>query len=374
MKVVMLLGHSSGGIGTHVAHLAAALRAQGEHVTVVAPVDTAGRFDLGAVQTWWPAARPPRALRDCIRGVGQLRRLVAASDVLHAHGHQAGLVAALVCLTVHRPPRLVVSWHNAVLAESGRLRITSLARRFVAWRADLVTGASSDLVQEAIGLGARAAALAPVPSPRVPRLLALAPADRDARAHEAARLLVPTGVEHPPGRPLVLTISRVAAQKNLPVLIAAAARLDVACTWVVIGAGDPGLIQILQEEAEAAASPVSLLGARSDVEAWLRAAEVFVLPSQWEARALVVQEAMAAGTPVIAADVGGLHDLVQGCGLLVPVGDATALAAEVQRVLTSAPLREDLVSRGRRAAAALPDARDMVANWLAWCAEPPPMT
>src|SRR5680860_1797340 len=66
----------------------------------------------------------------------------------------------------------------------------------------------------------------------------------------------------------------------------------------------------LRAQAHALRVPVHFVGARSDAGQWLRAAEVFVLPSEWEARALVVQEAMAAGTPVVATDVGGLHDLV----------------------------------------------------------------
>jgi glycosyltransferase involved in cell wall biosynthesis len=101
---------------------------------------------------------------------------------------------------------------------------------------------------------------------------------------------------------------------------------------------------------------------------------VFVLPSQWEARALVVQEAMAAGAPVVATDVGGLHDLVAGTGLLVPAGDPEALAKAVERVLTDPGLRQDLAARGREAARALPDGSDTVSRWLTWYSETARMT
>jgi glycosyltransferase involved in cell wall biosynthesis len=101
---------------------------------------------------------------------------------------------------------------------------------------------------------------------------------------------------------------------------------------------------------------------------------VFVLPSAWEARALVVQEAMAAGTPVIATDVGGLHDLVTGTGLLVAPGDPEALARAVDRVLADAGLREKLAARGRQAARDLPDGSDTVSQWLAWYSETARMT
>ena len=75
------------------------------------------------------------------------------------------------------------------------------------------------------------------------------------------------------------------------------------------------------------------MGARTDVSDWLRAADVFVLTSRWEARALVVQEAMAAGLPVVVTRTGGLPELVGDAGSLVAVGDPAAVAAEVDRLL-----------------------------------------
>jgi glycosyltransferase involved in cell wall biosynthesis len=96
---------------------------------------------------------------------------------------------------------------------------------------------------------------------------------------------------------------------------------------------------------------------------------VFVLPSRWEARALVVQEAMAAGTPVVATDVGGLHDLVAGTGLLVIPGDPEAIAKATDRILADPGLREELAARGREVARGLPDGRDTASRWLAWYTE-----
>jgi len=106
----------------------------------------------------------------------------------------------------------------------------------------------------------------------------------------------------------------------------------------------------------------------------LRAAEVFVLPSEWEARALVVQEAMAAGTPVVATDVGGLHDLVAGTGLLVIPGDPEAIVEATDRVLSDPDLRADLALRGRRVAETLPDGRDTATRWIERYAETLVMT
>ncbi len=379
MKVIMLLGRSTGGIGTHVAQLSADLRDRGVDIIVVTHPLTAEHFDLGPVRPYWPgSAGRAHALRD----FRLLRRLVATADIVHAHGHRGGLLATLATVSTGsslglrvpgRPQRprtakLIVSQHNVVLAGSGRQVLKRLSQRWVARHADLVTGASSDLVSQALAFGARRAELAEVPSPLVPELLARRPADAAARLRIRQALFSSIGLDPDLGFsvPLVVTISRIAPQKNLPVLVQAASRLRQRCTWVVIGDGDPQLVAQLRAQAGVLAARVHFVGSCLEVDQWLRAAEVFVLPSQWEARALVVQEAMAAGTPVVATDVGGLHDLVAGTGLLVPPGDPEAIAKATDHVLADPGLREELVARGREVAGGLPDGSDTASRWLAW--------
>jgi len=369
----MLLGRSTGGIGTHVAQLSGDLRDRGTDVIVVTHPLTAQRFDLGPVRLWWPgSAGWIRALHD----FRLLRRLASNSDIVHAHGHQGALLAALSTMSIaltrdRNRPKLIVSQHNTVLEGSGRQRVKRVAQRWVAHRADLVTGASSDLVKEALLFGAGRAELAEVPSPRVPELLEQTPADAPTRAQIRAMLFSSVAAleEVDLELPLVVTISRVAPQKNLPVLVEAAARLRNPCTWVVLGDGDPDLLTQLQAQAHVLRAPVHFVGARRDADKWLRAAEVFVLPSEWEARALVVQEAMAAGTPVVTTDVGGLHDMVAGAGLLVVPGDPDAIAEATDRVLSDPGLRADLALRGREVATALPDGPDTATRWLERYAE-----
>lgn len=373
MRVVLLLGRSTGGIGTHVAQLAADLRRAGDQVQVVAHPDTAARFAFGPTVAWWPSATGPSRALVAARSALRVRRLVLASDVLHAHGHQGALVASLLLLARphRRRPALVVSWHNAVLARGRGAAMTSLAQRWVVRRADLVTGASSDLVGQARRLGAAAAELAEVPSPRVP---GLAQRQLDGPARQALRLRLLRGLgsrEDGQGDPaLVLTVARIAPQKNLPLLVDAAAELAAAgpVQWVVVGEGDSGLLEDLSRRARATGAPVRFAGSRSDVADWLAAADVFVLPSVWEARALVVQEAMAAGVPVVAGAVGGLPELVDGAGMLVHLDGpdaASALAGAVRTLLDDPALRVRLGSRGRAAAAAWPDGMATARRWHA---------
>ncbi len=75
-------------------------------------------------------------------------------------------------------------------------------------------------------------------------------------------------------------------------------------------AGDGPLRAMLTDQIAAADAPVHLLGRRSDIADLLAAADLVVLPSQWEARSLAAQEALLAGRPLVATAVGGLPKLL----------------------------------------------------------------
>lgn len=330
MRILLCLASAAGGIGTHVADLAASLARAGHEVQVATDPDTRARFDL-------PGRAPLTA-----RGLGDLAR---SADVVHAHGFRAGLVAA----TVVGPTPFVISLHNPVRGSglSPRRVVGELAARAVMRRADLVTGASRDLVRDARALGARRAELAEVPSPRVPGLLK---ADRDGwRAAQRDGFLAAQGLE--PALAVVLTLARVAPQKGLPDLAGACDSSEGSAQWVLVGPGQDTISSDVPELG------VHLAGAARDVSPWLLAADVLLVPSEWEARALVVQEAMAAGVPVVATDVGGLPDLLTDVGVLVrphPRGTfAHRLAAAV----------DDLLDAPGRASALAFAARERARGW-----------
>ncbi len=366
-RLLLLVGHSSGGIGGHVASLATGLPAHGWQVTVATAADTARRFALGdRVEVLWPGSRPapqPAATGSAhrvvttVRDLRRLRTLAGGADVLHAHGHQAGLLALAVAASLprRRRPVVVVSWHNAVLGAGARRRLSGLGERLQARRVDLLTGASADLVERARTLGATAARLAPVPAPAGD-----APQPRATREGVGAEI----GVD--PGARWALTVSRIAPQKDLATLVEAAAHPQAPADtlWLVVGEGDPGLADRLRARAEHRRAPVHLVGPRRDVPALMALSDVFVLPSTWEARALVVQEAMAAGTPVVCTAVGGLPELLAGAGLLVPPGDAASLARAVGAVLDDPALAARLADAGRARFASLPGEADVLADWV----------
>lgn len=346
MKVTIVLATSTGGVGAHVSSLVQRLPPMGIGVAVVGPAETEQRFGFTAAGTSFvPVAIPnrPRPIRD-LSIVRALRAATAGSDVVHAHGLRA---AMLTGLAVGRRRRgrapLVATWHNAVLATGAERRVLAGLERLAATRADVTLGASSDLVRRAQRLGSRDARLCPVAAPRTP------PAGREPAEVRA-------GLGAGDGRPLVLAAGRLARQKDYDTLLAAAR------VWarrvprpLVVVAGDGPERDRLQRRIDAESLPVRLLGSRHDLPDLLAAADVYVLTSRWEARPLVVQEALAAGVPVVATAVGGIPELVGDAAVLVPPGDAGRVAASVGELLDDAPRRALLADGGRARAATWPD-------------------
>jgi len=329
-RVAMVLTASTGGIGRHAASVAPRLVARGLDVAVCAPPLTLEAHDLGVPTT-------PLSTRS-------LARAVRSADVVHAHGYKAAALA-LPHARVHRVP-LVVTWHNAVLGAGRAATAGRLLQRLVARGADVVLAASEDLLDTALALGAREAELAPVAAP------ALAPPRTGRDARRAGLGLAAHDV-------LVLTVTRLAPQKNLDLLLDVAARTrdrdDLA--YALVGAGP--LHDELARRVAAEGLRVSLVGPTDDVASWLHAADLGLLPSRWEARALVAQEALLAGLPLVATRVGGVPGLVGDAAVLVDPDDADGTAAAVLALADDADARRALADAGLRQAATWPDEDDV---------------
>ncbi|GAP14502.1 glycosyltransferase [Longilinea arvoryzae] len=97
---------------------------------------------------------------------------------------------------------------------------------------------------------------------------------------------------------------------------------------------------------------VVFLGRRNDVPRLLRASDLYASSSVVEGTPLSVMEAMAAGLPVVATDVGDLHTLLNSeCGVLVPPREPERLAAEITRLAADRPGRQRMGERARDFAA-----------------------
>ncbi|WP_374200988.1 glycosyltransferase [Streptomyces bambusae] len=108
LRAVQVLGGAGAGSSAHVRSLAGGLAARGVRVTVCAPVEAEGEYDFtGAGAQFTPTA------------VSALRAACAGADVVHAHGVQAGMRAALALRGFRAP--LVVTWNGGGAEATGPL-------------------------------------------------------------------------------------------------------------------------------------------------------------------------------------------------------------------------------------------------------------
>ena len=355
-RILQVCGSAAGGVRAHLADCARLLAADGHDVIVEAPAAVLDGLDIEPARAEPLEIGPRPSLNDTL-AVARLRRLGRRADVLHAHGLRAGALAALALGRRRRGrTRLVVSLHN--LTVGGRLTtlVGDRLERLIARRAELVLAVSPDLAERAQDLGTPHVELAIIPAvppqqPAEPGASAAA-ASEDAWPRSGARLL---------------TVARLAPQKGLPLLLEAAAILSrevdagrlTAFTWALAGDG-PGREQAAERIA-AEQLPVTLLGRRSDAPALMEVADVVVQTSLWEGQPLTIQEALRAGTAIVATDVGGTAVTARGGAVLV-APQAQAIAEALRTLLSDPEARTRAAERAQAAARGLPGLEDLAAQ------------
>jgi glycosyltransferase involved in cell wall biosynthesis len=335
-RVLQVLGNSTGGIARHVAQVTGSLDGAGFAVDVAGPPSLPLAMPKPVLPVTIPNG-PVRGHRDAIR---RLRAIVRTGgyDVVHAHGLRAGIDSALAA---RGSAPVILTVHNLVHGEvAGRFkapvfrRAEGLAVRLTdhtfAVSADIAThlrrsrGARRKVEVLYLGIGE---------PPETKR-------DRPAIRRE---------LEVPEEASLIVTASRLAAQKALHVMFAALSSVELPFVLAVLGTGP------LEEELRRAAADsgidrnVRWLGFRPEVEDYIAAGDVFCLSSVWEGVPLAAQEAILLGVPVVATAVGGMPELVDDAvtGRLVPPNDPVALAAALRQVLSNETLRTAFAAGGR---------------------------
>jgi glycosyltransferase involved in cell wall biosynthesis len=268
----------------------------------------------------------------------KLRNWIVAKRIRLLHVHNlaplvyGGLAARAAWTPSRARPKVVYSEHNQVYSASERT--LGRFRRYV-HLADSVVAVSDDLRRTLAG----------------PRVRVRGPIDVVYNGIDGARFSAThddsprreLGVRE--GEVLVGTGVVLSQQKGISVLIKAAALLASRLPHVrFVVAGDGPLRAELERELAATGlgERFRFLGYRSDMHRVIGALDVYVLPSLWEGLPLALLEALAMNKLIVCTSVGGNPEIVKDGenGLVVPPGDADALAAALERAITDRALRE----------------------------------
>ncbi|CCG03759.1 glycosyltransferase [Blastococcus saxobsidens] len=265
-------------------------------------------------------------------------------DVVHAHQGEdiATLLLARLAARRHRCP-LVVSVHCSVghtlRGRSPRARLLhtvgGAVERSTLRRAEAVIVLTARTARALADDGVAAERVSTIPSGFDPALFGGHGSDVFPEA----------------GRPRIGYVGRLAEQKRADVLVHAFGRMAEEAALVVVGDG-PERERVRQlVRASPVAERITMTGFvdHSAVPGVLASLDVLVLPSAYEEMGSVLVEAMAAGLPVVASDVGGIPEVVRDgeTGLLVPPGDVDALAGALDRLVADGRLRSRLAAGAR---------------------------
>lgn len=333
----------TGGIARHALDLSAWLKERGHRVFLAGTeAEWANRDtddDFLSIPVRWAGGEGgsiPARLINAAQAAAGLRRWIKSHDIelIHAHESAPGLVSLIGRLGLGVP--LIITYHGShpdrvrgfgAIARHADRVVTPSYRAAEALAAE--GGVPSEKI-EVIGLGVRPA---PVPDPD--------------KVHALRASLLG---EH--GTHLIASLSRLSHQKGIDILIDTTARLiaDFPGLRVAI-VGDGPLAGDMRDYArERGVADHVIFSGRTDAPyTYLHAADLMLLTSRWEALPISIVEAFQTGTPVVATDCSGVHQLVDdSVGACVPVGDTAAISAAVARILADDELRARMGATARQ--------------------------
>lgn len=245
--------------------------------------------------------------------------------ILHAHLFHANLPGRILG-RLAGVPIIICTEHSMALESRLRYRLNRWTIRLVD-RVIAVSANVRDFCVSGIGLPAEKVTLIynGIELPAVPGV-----------SRQAARAML--GLS--PGDTVLGMVSRLDPAKGVDIAIRALPALENV-TLTIIGDGpERAKLEALAEELRVAGR-IRWAGYRPDVYSLLPAFDVFVQSSRFEGLPTTVMEAMAAGLPVVATDVGGTPEVVEDgtTGLLVPPADPATLAQAITCLLEDADLR-----------------------------------
>ncbi len=349
-----------------VLHLLHSLQRAGAEVLVrdlVTELSDAYRFVVAALDEAGPVAEElaarnvPVHTLDRRPGVdwrcgAKLARLAGRYGVrvIHAHQYTPLVYATMARMLRGRAVKLLFTEHGRHYPDQRRLKRVLVNRMLINRRVDRFTAVGRFVRQALIDHESMPARRIEVIYNGVAPARALRLGDSGiARAELCGQLGLPIET------PLVMQVAGLRPVKDHETAIAGLRRLrDRGCRahLVLVGDGPRRGHLLAAAERHRVEAAVHLLGWRDDVDQLWQAADVALLTSLSEGISVAILEAMLAGKPVVATDVGGNGELIKHgvTGLLVPRGDVSMLAEALGQLLRSPSLRARFGAAGRRRA------------------------
>jgi glycosyltransferase involved in cell wall biosynthesis len=295
--------------------------------------------------------QPVDPLRDA-QALAKLIRLARAfePDVVHTHTAKAGFLGRHAALAVRPRPAIVHTYHGHVLEGyfgAAKSRLYLQLERALARVSDRLIGVSEATVDDLVRLGV---------APRAKFTVLPLGLDLDPLAEPGAELGLEARAELGIGDEeiLLVFVGRVVPIKRLDLLLRALAQAresEPRLRLVVVGDGEERPRLERQAAELGIAADLRFLGYRRELRPLYAAADIAVLSSDNEGTPVSLIEAAAAGLPAVATDVGGVREVVsEETGILVPRGDAAALANSLLRMAGDARLRQSCGAAARRRA------------------------
>lgn len=342
MKIAYVITRADavGGATIHVRDIACAMRERGHEVLVLVGGEGPVTLQFAAADMPFHSLRHLRRSLHPVRDLLALREMTSvlrgfAPHLVSAHTAKAGWLGRAAAARLGLP--VIYTPHG--LPMEGRFTGAASLVFALAERAASRWSTAVICVSEAEKAVALVNGVASAPQIHV--------------VHNGVRDVPPEFRAAPAYDPVrICSVARFAAPKDHATLLVALAALR-SRAWSLDLIGDGPLTIRTQRLSErlGIAERVTFRGYQPDPEPALAAAQLFVLSTRSEALPRSVLEAMRAGLPVVASDVGGMGEAVEHgvSGLLVPPEDAKSLAASLDELLTDPALRGRFGAAGRSA-------------------------
>jgi glycosyltransferase involved in cell wall biosynthesis len=361
LRVLQVIGRLNMGGPAHIAALLSGRRFDTDRYETLLVHGTlapgeASLADLaaeeGATMHFVPELRQPvQPLQDS-RALLKLIRLAREfkPHVVHTHTAKAGFLGRQAALAVRPRPAIVHTYHGHVLEGyfgAAKARLYLELERALARVSDCLIGVSQATVDDLVRLGV-------APRERF-RVLPLG-LDLGRFAELPAALRIESRNELGIGTDdiLLVFVGRLVPIKRLDLLLGALAQVresEPRLRLAVVGDGEERPRLERQAAALGVAADVRFLGYRRELRPIFAAADVAALSSDNEGTPVSLIEAAAAGLPAVATDEGGVREVVsEETGILVPRGDAGALAEAMVLMAGDAVRRESCGRAARRRA------------------------